>query len=42
MLEQMRRRVERGALKAGRQDILDQLPTVTDSDQLDQWLAELE
>ena len=42
MLQRLRNHVEKRALKAGRRDILERLPGITDLDQLDALLAELE
>jgi hypothetical protein len=41
MLELVRRSVQERARQAGRQDILERLPAVTDLAQLSQWFAEL-
>jgi Uma2 family endonuclease len=42
MFQRLRFHVEKRALKAGRRDILERLPAITDLDELDALLAELE
>jgi len=41
-MDRLRRRVEKRARQAGRQDILERLPTTTEANQLERWLDELE